>query len=312
MNTAFHDALNFAWKMHLVEAGFANRSILTTYEAERKLIAEYLLDFDARYASLFSQRRSPTGEVGSADNTNDRSETNEFVDLFRSSCEFASGYGITYQQNIFNWGPEHPAKSPLFCLKGGKLIPGRVLPPSTVTRLSDANVVALEQEVPINGSFRLYIFCGNPMKTRQAISDFALNLEKNRSFYSTYLREDIRNVSYFERHNPHSLLFTFLMIYAARKNNIDLSAIPKLLGAYSHHIYADELPDTRLPNAKAAAHEKIGLDPERGGVVLARPDGHVACSVQLVTGSGTVDALNEYFGAFASKPLGRAFSRAQL
>lgn len=48
----------------------------------------------------------------------------------------------------------------------------------------------------------------------------------------------------------------------------------------------------------------MGLDEERGGVVVVRPDGYVACVVGLVEGGGTVDALNEYFGAFASRPLG--------
>lgn len=312
MNTAFHDALNFAWKMHLVEAGFAKRSILATYEAERKLIAEKLLDLDARYASLFSQRRPSAYGLGSANAPNDGSKADEFVDMYKSSCEFTSGYGIVYQQNVFNWGPGHPAKSPLLSMNSVKLSPGRILPPSTVTRLSDANIVALEQEVPVNGSFRIYVFGGNPTKTQEAISDFTTNLEKEGSFYSTYLRQDFHSVSYFERHNPHSLLFTFLVIYAARKNKINLSVIPKLLRAYTHHIYADELPGARLLGAEGAAHEKLGLNQENGGIVIARPDGHVACTVQLVTGSGTVDALNEYFGAFASKPLGRSFPRAQL
>src|SRR6195952_4301501 len=66
MNTAFHDAINFAWKMHLVESGFAKRSTLSTYESERKLIAENLLNFDAKYAKLFSTRLPSAGEVGAA------------------------------------------------------------------------------------------------------------------------------------------------------------------------------------------------------------------------------------------------------
>ncbi|KAK3066768.1 hypothetical protein LTR53_016741, partial [Teratosphaeriaceae sp. CCFEE 6253] len=47
MNTAFLDAQNLAWKIHHVESGFADRSILKSYESERKLIAENLLNFDA-------------------------------------------------------------------------------------------------------------------------------------------------------------------------------------------------------------------------------------------------------------------------
>lgn len=52
---------------------------------------------------------------------------------------------------------------------------------------------------------------------------------------------------------------------------------------------------------RGAAHAKMGLD---AGVVVVRPDGHVGCVVGLVEGSGTVDALDEYFGAFVTKGVG--------
>lgn len=311
MNTAFHDALNFAWKVHLVESGFADRSILTTYESERKQIAENLLDFDAKYAALFSKRPPSADEVGSA-STVATGEEDEFVKTFKSSCEFTSGYGVAYDPNIFNWSPGHPAKSPLFNVPGVKLTPGRAFTPSTVTRLSDANFVHLEQEVPANGSFRIFVFAGIPSQTRKAIADFAANLEKERSFLSVYRRPDIADVTYFERHNPHSKLFTICVIYASDKNGVDLQAIPPVLRAYRHHIYADDLPDVRVPNAKYAAHEKLGFDPEKGGVVVTRPDSHVACTVQLVEGSGTVDALNAYFGSFSTKPLGQNPQQSHL
>ncbi|KAL2222157.1 2-polyprenyl-6-methoxyphenol hydroxylase [Thermoascus aurantiacus ATCC 26904] len=311
MNTAFHDALNFAWKVHLVESGFADRSILTTYESERKQIAENLLNFDAKYAALFSKRPPSADEVGSA-STVATGEEDEFVKTFKSSCEFTSGYGVAYDPNIFNWSPDHPAKSPLFNVPGVKLTPGRAFTPSTVTRLSDANFVHLEQEVPANGSFRIFVFAGIPSQTRKAIADFAANLEKERSFLSVYRRPDIADVTYFERHNPHSKLFTICVIYASDKNGVDLQAIPPVLRAYRHHIYADDLPDVRVPNAKYAAHEKLGFDPEKGGVVVTRPDSHVACTVQLVEGSGTVDALNAYFGSFSTKPLGQNPQQSHL
>jgi hypothetical protein len=182
---------------------------------------------------------------------------------------------------------------------------GRAFTPCKVTRLSDANFVSLEQEVPANGAFRIFVFAGAPTKTKQAIADLAANLEKERSFLSVYRRPDIANISHFERHNPHSKLFTISVIYASDKNGIDLPNLPNFLKAYHHHIYADDLPDVRVPQAAFAAHEKLGFDPEKGGVVVTRPDSHVACTVQLVEGSGTVDALNEYFSSFSTKPLGQ-------
>ncbi|KAI7330985.1 phenol 2-monooxygenase [Hortaea werneckii] len=312
MNTAFLDAQNLAWKIHHVESGFADRSILKSYESERKLIAENLLNFDAAYAKLFSQRKPSAGEVTSAsksDSSDQPEEKNEFIEMFKSNCEFTSGYGVLYNENIFNWSESHPAQSPLFLsYKNGGTTQktGRILTPSTVTRVSDANVVHLEQEIPLNGSYRIYIFAGKYGKTRQAITDFAANVNRKDSFYTAYSRRDIDSVSYHERHNPHSQFFTFATIFNAHRPEIEIkSMLPQVLVRYYDHVYTDDVFDKRAPKAEAAAHAKMGLSQQDGGVVVVRPDGYVGCVVKLVEGSGTVDALNEYFAAFCTKPVGR-------
>ncbi|MCJ1474722.1 hypothetical protein MMC13_003382 [Lambiella insularis] len=314
MNTAFHDALNIAWKIHHVESGFADPAILRSYESERKSIAEDLLSFDAKYAALFSQRQPSAGEVSATSEQSDGSEEpNEFVELFQASCEFTSGYGIAYGPNVFNWSSDHPARSPLFHPKATTLRTGRVMLNADVTRVTDANPAHLEQEVPVNGSFRIYLFAGVPSITQRAVADFAYNLNKTRSFYKSFERPDIAQVSYHERHNPHSHFFTICTIFAAHRSDIDIAkSLPALLARYSAHIYTDDVEDPRNPNVKAVAHAKMGLDQERGGVVVVRPDGHVACVLQLVEGDRTVDALNEYFTAFVTKRLGREGLQARL
>ncbi|KAI9723960.1 MAG: hypothetical protein M1812_000678 [Candelaria pacifica] len=316
MNTAFLDAQNLAWKIHHVESGFAKQSILTSYEEERKLIAENLLDFDSKYASLFSARTPSARELGfagKAGNVEEPSEENEFVKMFKSSCEFVSGYGVAYKPNVFNWDTRHRAKSSLFDPKGVKLQSGRMFTPANVTRVIDANVVHLEQEIPWNGSFRIYVFGGKPSMTRKAIFDFDVNMRKKSSFYTSYKRSDISSVTHHEIHNPHSHFFTFCIIFGAPRQTIEISEeLPGVLSNYSSHVYADDIWDPRVPDATAAAHAKMGLDQERGGVVVVRPDGYVGCTVQLVEGSGTVDALNDYFGAFVTKSLGKEYAQAYL
>lgn len=313
MNTAFLDAVNLAWKIHHVEAGFADRSILKSYESERKLIAENLLSFDAQYAKLFSQRQPSAGEVGQA-TSGDQAEENDFIKTFKASCEFTSGYGVAYNPNILNWSESHPARHPLFLSepKGTTTLrTGRILIPATVTRVADANVVHLEQEIPLNGSYRIFVFAGKPSATKRAIADFAANIRKKSSFYSTYARPDANSVDYHERHNPHSKFFTFATIFNARRPDVEISEmLPEVMARYQDHVYADDVWDQRVPDAKAAAHAKMGLSEDEGGVVVVRPDGYVACVVKLAEGSGTVDALNQFFSSFCSKDLGG--ERAQL
>jgi len=317
MNTAFLDAVNLAWKIHHVEAGFADRSILSTYEPERKSVAEELLAFDAKYAKLFSTRLPSASEVGAAvthegekKHENALEEENEFIKTFKANCEFTSGYGVKYGPNTINWSPSHPAQHPLFLEtgQGTKLRTGCILTPTTVTRVVDANVVHLEQEIPLNGSFRIYIFGGNPKTTVQALRDFERGLAKKNSFYAVYRRGD--EASYHERHNPHSLFFSLCIIFAAQRPQIEImELLPETLARYRDHVYADDVSDQRVPEAKAAAHAKIGLDEERGGVVVVRPDGYVGCVIKLEEGTGTVDALNEYFGSFVTKNLGNGDAR---
>ncbi len=313
MNTAFLDAQNLAWKIHLVEQGFAARSLLHTYEFERKGVAETLLAFDNRYAKLFSEKPPLATAVASAKASSiegtDDSSSNPFVQTFKENCEFTSGYGVKYQPSTITWSPQHPAQSNVVMRPGVDcaLRPGRLLINADVTRVVDANVVHLEQEVPMNGSFRVYVFAGRRDATAGALASLTLGLEKRDSFYGAYRRADVDSVSHHEKHNPHSIFFTLCVIFAGRRQDVEISCdVPGLLARYRDHIYADDRWDRRVPEAEACAHAKMGLDQERGGVVVVRPDGYVGIVVQLVEGSGTMDALNAYFGAFCTKTLGQA------
>lgn len=311
MNTAFLDAQNLAWKIHAVEAGFAQRDILKTYETERRDVAETLLDFDNRYAKLFSQRPDAASEAQAAtENAGKEQSENAFIKTFKESCEFTSGYGVAYKPNVLNWSESHRAKSSLIHPEGTKLRTGRLFMNSDVTRVVDANVVHLEQEIPLNGSFRIFVFAGKPSTTRKALGDFAGHLNNKRSFYAAYVREDVDSVSHHEQHNPHSKFFSFCTIFSAKRSSIEISRdVPEVLGRYRDHVYADDRWDRHVPNAKAAAHAKLGLDEEKGGVVVVRPDGYVGMVAKLVEGSGTVDALNEYFGTFCTKKLGETLAQ---
>ncbi|KAI6354203.1 hypothetical protein MCOR25_008711 [Pyricularia grisea] len=309
MNTAFLDGQNLAWKIHAVESGFAKRSLLETYESERKAVAETLLDFDNKYAKLFSTRPPDASEVKAASEDHGKQEghDNDFVRTFKESCEFTSGYGVAYQPNQLNWSPSHPAQSSAINPEGNKLRPGRLFINADVTRVVDANVVHLEQEIPLNGSFRIFIFAGKPSVTKQALGDFARNLRLKGSFFSSYLRSDIDKVSYHERHNPHSKFFTICTTFAAPRSSIEISRdVPDVLARYSDHIYADDRihREGRGAGPIMSAHKKMGLDEERGGVVVVRPDGYVGVATKLVEGSGTVDALNQYFAAFCTQNTG--------
>lgn len=301
MNTAFHDALNLAWKLHLVEAGFADRSILETYEPERRAVAEMLLDFDNKYAALFSKRPPSAEEVGDANKSGGTDSKNEFVEMFKANCEFTSGYGVFYTSNVFTWDKSHPAQSPLFQPEGCKVRTGRTLPRAKVTRVVDANTVHLEGEIPFNGAFRLFIYAGKGMTTKshKALADLAQALQQPGSFYSRFDSGKSAKDRHHDKDTPHSPFFSVAVVFASPRPEIEIADLPSFYHGYANRVYADDIWDHRVPDAKAAAHAKAGL--EEGGVVVVRPDGHVGCAVKLVEGTGTADALESYFSAFLVK-----------
>lgn len=54
MNVSMQDCYNLGWKLALVIKGIAKPSILSTYQSERRRVAQDLIDFDHRLSRLFS------------------------------------------------------------------------------------------------------------------------------------------------------------------------------------------------------------------------------------------------------------------
>ena len=54
MNVSMQDAYNLGWKIGLVVNKIMKRSILKTYESERRQIAQDLIAFDHKFSRLFS------------------------------------------------------------------------------------------------------------------------------------------------------------------------------------------------------------------------------------------------------------------
>lgn len=80
-------AYNLGWKVANVVNGVANRSILKTYQSERRRIAQDLIDFDHRFSRLFSGR--PAKDVMDEEGIS----MSEFKDAFEKGNMFASGIG---------------------------------------------------------------------------------------------------------------------------------------------------------------------------------------------------------------------------
>ncbi|PHH89622.1 hypothetical protein CDD83_5638 [Cordyceps sp. RAO-2017] len=292
MNTAFLDSVNLAWKMHAVEQGFAHRELLGTYELERRSVAEALIDFDRRYATLFSQR--PAADADGAAGGSD------FTRAFKDSCLFVSGHGVRYPPNRLNWSPAHPARSALFRRPGcgAGPTPGQVFVTADVTRVEDARVVHLEQAVPFNGSFRVLVLAGDPARSSRALRHLADRLSRDGALCGA--RRGPGGAPSDDDDNPHSLLFTLCTVFTARRADIEIARdVPGALADYRRHVYADDQRGPGVPDGSYPAHGKLGFDADRWGIVVVRPDGHIGCVIRLVEGGGSAEALHQYFSSLS-------------
>lgn len=78
-------AYNLGWKVASVVNGISDRSILKTYQSERRHIAQELIDFDHRFSRLFSGR--PAKDLMDEEGIS----MDDFKEAFRQGAMFTSG-----------------------------------------------------------------------------------------------------------------------------------------------------------------------------------------------------------------------------
>lgn len=282
MNYGLLDAHNFAWKLHLVESGLMQPHLLNTYEEERRQAAERLIEFDAAYAGLFSSH-DPSKQAN-----------DEFVRILKQNSLLLSGYGVEYHANALTVTSDND----LFVSSLNGLQPGRNFPPANVARVIDAREVSLERDIPFNGSFRVYIFAGEQQPTGKRLIDLAEQLTRGDSTLSQFLGSQ-PDLSYDGRHNPHSKLLTFSLVFNSQRATVELASLPDLFAPYRYHVYSDESRSKKShTEGQGMAHIKMGFDSREGGVVVVRPDGYVGCIVKLKEGRRAAEALDQYFSGF--------------
>ena len=85
MNISMQDAYNLGWKLGLVLEGSMRASILSTYESERRPVAEELMRLDKKTAEVYS--RGPS------------QDSREYQDFRNQFQRFISGVNVTYGPN---------------------------------------------------------------------------------------------------------------------------------------------------------------------------------------------------------------------
>lgn len=169
MNVSMQDAFNLGWKVANVVKGLSNRSILKTYQSERRRIAQDLIDFDHRFSRLFSGR--PAKDVMDEEGIS----MEVFKDAFEKGNLFASGIAVDYGASMIvakegsgkeqGDGTEVLGDAKLRVVSKSNLATGievgKRMPSFKVLNQADARPWHFQELLKSNGTWRVVVFAGD-------------------------------------------------------------------------------------------------------------------------------------------------------
>jgi len=281
MNVSMRDTFNLGWKLASVLQGKASPAILDTYTTERQTVAKELIDFDRKFARMFSAPPKGSPE-GSCEDQGDGVDPKEFQEYFIRQGRFTAGTAIQYYPSLISAEPIHQH------LAAGLEI-GTRFHSAPVVRLSDAKPMHLGHTVEADGRWRLFAFAGTgdptaPESTLSGLCRFLSESSDSPILKYTQPGDDIDSV------------FDLRAICQQDFRALSLNGFPQILwprkGRYGLHDYEKVFcPD--LKNAQDI-FDMRGIDRERGCLVIVRPDQHIA-NVLPLDDHGELAA---YFGRF--------------
>ena len=139
MNVSMQDGFNLGWKLGSVLTGRAPESLLSSYGAERRPVAQQLIDFDREWSSLMARKHE---EI---------SDPNDLATYYLATAEFPSGFMTQYTASMITGGDAHQALAAGFPL-------GKRFKSAEVVRVGDGNVVHLGHHAKADGRWRVYAF----------------------------------------------------------------------------------------------------------------------------------------------------------
>lgn len=243
----------------------------------------------------------------------------DVLQVFKKNAFFTSGCGAVYFANPLNMLPDADLVSKskygkAFNPAGCKLIAGQRLLPGKVVRVEDANQVRIQQEVKMNGAFRIHVLAGDLNSTKDNLQAFGQYIDSGDSFFNRHraakgvyssIVDALANgdSTHLIQQSQHKLnpFFTFLTIISTPYSEWEIAELPKPFSLYASQVYCDSIFDRRVADVgtKAPLHKKYGISTQEGGIVAVRPDGYVGAVVPL-SEQGWL-ALADYFDGFLQR-----------
>ncbi|QSZ35693.1 hypothetical protein DSL72_006815 [Monilinia vaccinii-corymbosi] len=277
MNVSMQDTYNLGWKIAAVLNGTADRSILKTYQSERRRIAQDLIAFDHKLSRLFSGRpaKSLMDEAGIS--------MDVFKDVMENGNYFVSGIFVNYGASIIvakegdaaeqgdgtdgTWNTKARVVGKEDLASNVKI--GMRMPSFKVLNQSDARPWHFQERLKSDGRWRIVIFAGDISDEEQMSRIKVLGHE---------LQNLVANFTPGSRAIDSTI--EVLMIHSAPRVKVELLDLPDIFHPWSERdgydywkVYVD---DVSYHEGHGKAYEGYGVDKIRGCAVVLRPDQYVS------------------------------------
>jgi phenol 2-monooxygenase len=260
MNVSMQDGFNLGWKLGSVLTGRAPEALLATYGAERRPVAQQLIDFDREWSTLMARKPS---EI---------TDPTDLATYYLATAEFPSGFMTQYTSSMITGSDAHQSLAVGYPL-------GKRFKSAEVVRVGDGNAIHLGHHAKADGRWRVYAFAGRDAATLDAWAAAAAPV--------------------FERFTPADAdtdaVFDVKAIYQQPYEEIEVTSTPALfqpktgpLGLTDwEKVYAagpSKWTETDIFDARELSRD--------GVVIVVRPDQYVAAILPLEA----TDQLGDFFG----------------
>ncbi len=279
LNVSVQDAFNLGWKLAGVLRGRAPASLLSTYSAERRAIAQNLIDFDREWAAMMAAPlKSPQTPHGV--------DPADLQTYFVQHGRYTAGVVTRYQHSVLTGGGEHQALA-----KGFEV--GTRFHSAPVVRLSDAKAIELIETMEADGRFRLIAFSDRgepaaPGSKTSALCEFLMQSPDSPVRRHTPAGADVDSV------------IDLRVVFQQGHRELKLETMPDLLWPTKGPLGLRDYEKMFCPHLRSGVDifDLRGVDRDKGAIVIVRPDQYIAKVLPL----DDYEGLAAYFAGFMNKP----------
>ena len=247
MNVSMQDGFNIAWKLGHVLEGRSPESLLSTYSAERQVVAKNLIDFDKTWSTMMAKKPE------------EFEDPSELEDFYVRTAEFPAGFMTEYTPSLIIGEAKHQALATGFPI-------GKRFKSAMACRVADTNPLHLGHQASADGRWRIYVFAdpaapGADSPTTELAQWLSTSQDSPLAAQPQGGDDDV--------------WFDVKVIYQQPHEDIDINAVPAV---FKPEVGPFKLTDLQKVYGVVPGDDIFdvrGLD-RNGVVVVVRPDQYVA------------------------------------